>query len=106
MKISFIVPSWHYYSDPFKHQLFGKSILYATNLKKQGYNVLSYDMRNLSLNFKEHANKIPESDFIFIGFLNLEMLLKYIPIAKYLKEKFPKYSSAGGTKSIFVKRCF
>ena len=35
MKISFIVPSWHYYSDPFKHQPFWE-IYYATNLKKQG----------------------------------------------------------------------
>tara|TARA_A100001011_G_scaffold395410_1_gene490334 strand:+ start:757 stop:2058 length:1302 start_codon:yes stop_codon:yes gene_type:complete len=98
MKISFIVPSWHYYSDPFKHQPFWE-IYYATNLKKQGYDVSVHDMRSIeSLNFTDHANKIPESDFYFYWIFKSGDAAEIYSIAKYLKEKFPKSThAAGGT---------
>ena len=33
MKISFIIPSWHYFSDPFKYSVLG--LYYTTILKNQ-----------------------------------------------------------------------
>jgi radical SAM superfamily enzyme YgiQ (UPF0313 family) len=98
MKINFIVPSWHYYSDPFKHQPFWE-IYYATNLKKQGYDVSVYDMRDSeNSDFETLVKKIPESDFYFYWIFKSGDAAEIYSIAKLLKKKFPNSThAAGGT---------
>ena len=43
-KVTFIVPSWHYYLDPFKHQPYWE-LYYATHVRDQGFDVDIFDMR-------------------------------------------------------------
>ena len=42
MKIKFIVPSWHYYADPMKHQPYWE-LYYATHVKLGGYDVSIFE---------------------------------------------------------------
>ena len=70
MNITFIVPSWHYFHDPFRLQPYWE-MYYATILRKQlgsNYNVKICDLRGVSeKKFSEAVKKIPQSDFLFIG---------------------------------------
>ena len=50
MNITFIVPSWHYFHDPFRLQPYWE-MYYATILRKQlgsNYNVKICDLRGVS----------------------------------------------------------
>ena len=65
MKITFIIPSWHYFFNPFKLQPYWE-MYYATILESQfpGAEITIYDLRNTNKkNFDEEVQKIPEADF-------------------------------------------
>ena len=70
MKISFIVPSWHYFSDPFKLQPYWE-LYYTTILKKQlgsKAEINLIDLRGKSKqngkdNFNLIIDEIEERDF-------------------------------------------
>ena len=69
MNITFIVPSWHYFHDPFRLQPYWE-MYYATILRKQlgsNYNVKICDLRGVSeKKFSEAVKKIPQSDFLYL----------------------------------------
>ena len=46
-KIKFIIPSWHYYSDPMKHQPYWE-LYYASYVKNAGFDVSIFDMRKFN----------------------------------------------------------
>ena len=74
LKALVIVPSWHYYADPVKHQPFWE-LYYATHLREAGYEVEVVDLRIAeSDSFEDMTKSIVEADFTFIGFLKLVML--------------------------------
>ena len=66
MNISFIVPSWHYFHDPFRLQPYWE-MYYATILKKQlspMHNINICDLRGMGKdNFSDVVKKIPPADF-------------------------------------------
>ena len=70
MKIKFIVPSWHYYADPMKHQPYWE-LYYATHVKLGGYDVSIFDMRNFDANvsIESRMKEIEESDYYFYWIL-------------------------------------
>jgi radical SAM superfamily enzyme YgiQ (UPF0313 family) len=100
MKITFIVPSWHYFFNPFKLQPYWE-MYYATILEKQLPNakIDIYDLRSLNKkNFNEEIEKIPESDFYLFWIMKSGDAIEVYSISKFLKNKFKKsISIAGGT---------
>ena len=72
MNINFIIPSWHYFDDPFKLQPYWE-LYYATILRKKLDNeasILFTDLRGKSKsnqNFSDTLNEIQKSDIIYIG---------------------------------------
>ena len=65
-KIKFIIPSWHYYSDPMKHQPYWE-LYYASYVKNAGFNVSIFDMRkfNSTVDINSRMEKIEKADFYF-----------------------------------------
>ena len=98
MKIKFIIPSWHYYADPLKHQPFWE-LYYATQLREQGFDVSISDMRKtVQKDIISLANEIEESDFYFYWIFKSGDAAEIYSIAKFLKKKFPNSThAAGGT---------
>ena len=99
MKIKFIVPSWHYYADPMKHQPYWE-LYYATHVKLGGYDVSIFDMRNFDANvsIESRMKEIEESDYYFYWIFKSGDAKEIYTIADYLKKKFPKsIHAAGGT---------
>lgn len=98
LKISFIVPSWHYWADPLKHQPYWE-IYYATHLQNAGFDVKVIDLRVIESNsFEEMSNSIEESDFYFYWIFKTGDAIEIYSIAKILKKRFPKsIHAAGGT---------
>ena len=96
--ISFIIPSWHYWIDPLKHQPYWE-VYYATHLKNKGYNIDLFDMRdNVEKSLKESVEKIPKKDFYFYWIFKTGDAAEIYSIAKILKTKFPdSIHAAGGT---------
>ena len=96
--VSFIVPSWHYWLDPLKHQPYWE-VYYATHLKKSGYNVDLYDMRGKDIDTLSNAvNEIPERDFYFYWIFKTGDASEIYAIADILKKKYPNsVHAAGGT---------
>ena len=99
MKIKFIIPSWHYYADPLKHQPFWE-LYYATQLREQGFDVSISDMRKtVQKDIISLANEIEESDFYFYWIFKSGDAAEIYSIAKFLKKKFPNSThAAGGTR--------
>ena len=68
MKISFIIPSWHYFSDPFKLQPYWE-LYYTTILRSQLKDKAEIDLIDLRGKSKEKdsfesvVNNIQEKDF-------------------------------------------
>jgi radical SAM superfamily enzyme YgiQ (UPF0313 family) len=96
--ISFIVPSWHYYSDPLKHQPYWE-LYYATLLKKRGYKVDIYDLRKNKKNTLEETVKfIPEKKFYFFWIFKTGDAQEIYSIVSLLKKKYKNsICVAGGT---------
>jgi anaerobic magnesium-protoporphyrin IX monomethyl ester cyclase len=97
-KVSFIVPSWHYWIDPLKHQPYWE-IYYATHVRNAGYDVDIYDMRDKKYkNLKESVDKIPQRDFYFYWIFKTGDASEIYSIASLLKQKYPNsIHAAGGT---------
>ena len=97
-KISFVVPSWHYYLDPFKHQPYWE-VYYATILKQKGFDVDIVDLRVSKKNsLQERVDEIEEKDFYFYWIFKTGDASETYSIANILKEKYPNSKHvAGGT---------
>lgn len=109
MKITFIVPSWHYFFNPFKLQPYWE-LYYATILEKQFPNskLDICDLRNVKKkDFKEEVEKIPESDFYLFWIMKSGDAIEVYSISKVLKNKFPNsIHIAGGTHvDMLPKEC-
>ena len=99
IKVTFVVPSWHYYADPLKHQPYWE-MYYATYVKNAGYDVKIFDMRseNNSIDIITRMQEIEESDFYFFWIFKTGDAKEIYSISTYLKKKFPKcITAAGGT---------
>lgn len=100
MKITFIIPSWHYFFNPFKLQPYWE-MYYATILESQfpGAEITIYDLRNTNKkNFDEEVQKIPEADFYLYWIMKSGDAIELYSVSKSLKVKFPKSKHiAGGT---------
>lgn len=98
IRVSFVVPSWHYYADPTKHQPYWE-LYYATHLKNAGLNVDVIDLRiSASDSFEDMAKSIKEADFYFYWIFKTGDALEIYSIVKILKNRFPKsIHAAGGT---------
>lgn len=103
MKISFIVPSWHYFNDPFKLQPYWE-LYYATILRSQLGDKAEIDIIDLRGKSKENddfnqvTEKIDERDFYLYWIMKSGDANEVYSMVKLLKEKFPKSKHiAGGT---------
>ena len=103
MKISFVIPSWHYFSDPFKLQPYWE-LYYATILKNQlGSNadINLIDLRGKSKEknkFDDVVGSIEERDFYLYWVMKTGDANEVYSIVKSLKKKFPNSKHiAGGT---------
>lgn len=97
-KVSFIVPSWHYYLDPTKHQPYWE-LYYATHVKKSFENVEIVDMRvSKEQTLEASIDKIEKSDFYFYWIFKTGDAREIYSIVSLLKKKFPNsVHAAGGT---------
>ena len=105
MKISFIIPSWHYFSDPFKLQPYWE-LYYTTILKNQlgeKAEINLIDLRgsskdNVKDGFNLVVDKIEERDFYLYWIMKTGDANEVYSIVQSLKKKFPKSKHiAGGT---------
>jgi len=98
MKISFVIPSWHYWIDPMKHQPYWE-VYYATHLKQDGFDVDLCDMRETGKESLTAAvEEIPERDFYFYWIFKTGDATEVYSIAQLLKKKYPNsIHAAGGT---------
>ena len=86
IKVTFVVPSWHYYADPLKHQPYWE-MYYATYVKNAGYDVKIFDMRseNNSIDIITRMQEIEELIFTF-GFFKTGDAKEIYSISTYLKK--------------------
>ena len=101
MNISFIVPSWHYFHDPFRLQPYWE-MYYATILKKQlspMHNINICDLRGMGKdNFSDVVKKIPPADFYIYWIMKSGDALEIYSIVKHLKSiNQDSLHIAGGT---------
>ena len=101
MNITFVVPSWHYFHDPFRLQPYWE-MYYATILRKQlgsKYNVSICDLRGISeKKFSEAVKKIPQSNYYIYWIMKSGDALEVYSIVKYLKSiQKNSIHLAGGT---------
>ena len=71
-KACFIIPSWHYWNDPFKHTPYWE-LYYATHVKNAGFEVDVVDIRSLKENNKDSdlkriVDKIHERNYFYLVF--------------------------------------
>ena len=109
MKINFIIPSWHYFEDPFKLQPYWE-LYYATILKKKidKNSAISFtDLRGKSKNnqnFNNIIDQIEENDFYLYWIMKSGDANEIYSIVNKLKQKFPKSKHiAGGTHVEMLK---
>ena len=103
MKISFIIPSWHYFSDPFKLQPYWE-LYYTTILRSQLKDKAEIDLIDLRGKSKEKdsfesvVNNIQEKDFYLYWIMKTGDANEVYSIVRLLKKKYPKSRHiAGGT---------
>ena len=102
--ISFIVPSWHYWVNPLKHQPYWE-LYYATNLREScpanEVEVNLVDFRGTakqSNNLFDVVKKVPERDLYLYWIFKSGDAMELYSIAKILKEMYPNSKHvAGGT---------
>ena len=93
MNISFVIPSWHYFNDPFKLQPYWE-LYYTTILKKQLINQANIDLidlRGLSKannNFQSIVDKIEKRDFYLYWVMKTGDANEVYSIVKTLKKNF------------------
>ena len=98
-KIKFIVPSWHYWIDPLKHQPYWE-LYYATQVKQAGFDdVTIFDMRSEdATSFEDRIKDIEKCDYYFYWIFKTGDASEIYSIAAKLKEKYPEsIHAAGGT---------
>ena len=101
-KACFIIPSWHYWNDPFKHTPYWE-LYYATHVKNAGFEVDVVDIRSLKEDNKDSdlkriVDKIHERNFFFYWIFKTGDALEIYSIVKLLKKKYPfSIHVAGGT---------
>ena len=98
MKIIMIIPSWHYYIDPIKHQPYWE-LYYATQVRNAGYDIEIFDMRTEKKDtFEETINQIPFANFYFYWIFKTGDASEIYSIVGALKNKFSQsLHVAGGT---------
>ena len=103
LNISFIIPSWHYFDDPFKLQPYWE-LYYATILREQLANKANIDLIDLRgkaknmQDFSKHLENIDERNYYLYWVMKTGDAKEVYSIVKYLKSKFPKSKHiAGGT---------
>ena len=98
IKISFIVPSWHYYIDPGKHQPYWE-LYYATHVKKNFKNVNILDMRVMKeKTLEDTVQNIEYSNFYFYWIFKTGDAKEIYSVVSLLKKKYPdSIHAAGGT---------
>ena len=95
MKITFIVPSWHYFFNPFKLQPYWE-LYYATILEEQypDADLDVYDLRNINKkDFNSEVEKIPEADFYLFWIMKSGDAVEVYSISKFSRS----IHIAGGT---------
>jgi radical SAM superfamily enzyme YgiQ (UPF0313 family) len=109
MQINFIIPSWHYFDDPFKLQPYWE-LYYATILREKldsKSNISFTDLRGKSKNnenFDNIINQIEENDFYLYWIMKSGDANEVYSIVKKLRQKYPKSKHiAGGTHIDMVK---
>jgi anaerobic magnesium-protoporphyrin IX monomethyl ester cyclase len=94
------VPSWHYYTDPLKHQPYWE-IYYATCVERAGHSVDIVDLRDIDANttsLYQAVSKIPERSFFFYWIFKTGDAAEIYSIAFLLKKQYPQsIHAAGGT---------
>lgn len=100
-EVSVIIPSWHYWADPFKLQPLWE-LYYATQIQNGHPNldVSVLDLRNIekNLNFEEYVQRLPEKDAYIYWIMKSGDSVEIASIVKILKERYPKaVHIAGGT---------
>ena len=99
MKISFIIPTWHYLNDPFKLQPYWE-LYYGTIIKNNisNSNLKIYDLRGKSRNNNfESFIRNRRRRFLY-WIMKSGDAIEIYSIVDYLKKKFPKSKHiAGGT---------
>lgn len=103
MKISFIIPSWHYFNDPFRLQPYWE-LYYSTILKDQLNGQAQIDIIDLrgkskeNYKFEEVINSIEEKNFYLYWIMKSGDAKEVYSIVNLLKKKFPNSKHiAGGT---------
>lgn len=101
LQTSFIVPSWHYYKDPFKHQPYWE-LYYATVLSgqfsKENFSVDLFDLRGRGGDMADVVKNIPQRDFYFYWIFKSGDAVEIYSTAKMLKAIYPEsIHVAGGT---------
>jgi len=97
-RATFIIPSWHYWTDPLKHQPYWE-LYYATYLKSQGVGVDVFDMRGRQEEtLIDSVDKIPEREFYFYWIFKTGDAAEIYSIVQLLRNKYPNaVHAAGGT---------
>jgi radical SAM superfamily enzyme YgiQ (UPF0313 family) len=101
MKIAFIVPSWHYFHDPFKLQPYWE-MYYATILSEliPSAKITFFDLRGKSKkeNFEQALSFINEQEFYLYWIMKSGDASEVYSIVRFLRNKFPNAKHiAGGT---------
>ena len=99
MKISFIIPSWHYFHNPFKLQPYWE-MYYATILEEQfpKAEINLHDLRNVKEeDFEKKVNEIPQADFYLYWVMKSGDALEVYSIVKFLKKFLKSTHISGGT---------
>lgn len=100
--VSLIVPSWHYWANPLKHQPYWE-LYQATNLRERMSEkdtaIDLIDLRGHSKKgFEQMIAGIPQRDYYFYWIMKTGDAMEVYSIARKLKEKYPKsVHAAGGT---------
>lgn len=100
-KIAVVIPSWHYWADPFKLQPLWE-LYYATVLQAAlpDFSIEVVDLRSKqkSENFERMIDSVPECDFYVFWIMKSGDANEVESIARSLKTKFPQSKTvAGGT---------
>ncbi|MDA8991448.1 B12-binding domain-containing radical SAM protein [Opitutales bacterium] len=100
-KIAFIIPSWHYWADPFKLQPLWE-LYYATQVRVglPHKDVSILDMRKMSNRgtLTEEVNQLPEKNIYMYWVMKSGDSVEIASIVSLLKKRFPEsIHIAGGT---------
>lgn len=99
--VAVVIPSWHYWSNPFKLQPLWE-LYYATVIREKVPNgvvdVIDLRRQSREYDFEQVVNDIPEYDFYVFWIMKSGDANEVESIAQMLKRKFPKSRTiAGGT---------